>query len=526
MQKTTLYTVLLLVGLMLSNTPLLAQISAELEPYFESYTKFITSNEKDRTVLYYQYDRIVRDTARLKNSLSSAFPGKTFSQFQFLIVGGYGTNTPVRSSVGGEGSDLDINMLFKINNGIKADISAYTFKYQVKNWLTSVFPNTTKSNYAFNMKDPVVEIVADTTFPDGTKLFYHMDIGSFNRLSVPQNPGCLPNKLCSEMAWGTGTDNDLIRATWNETASPSFAGDFNQKFPVNTTVGDKALSVCKMLKYWNKFANQAPIPDDVPPSLVYLIANYNWIPQWSSPTIYRLQQLIADVDGLRKNIFNNNCSSVAGAKLDVPFYTSMNPNVLNKMSTNALQHFCNSLKTLSDTLHFVANQTNLQRALLALSNVFPQFNNVPPGTYHITSFYSGKVIYPKNGNNATGDTIVQYTSGNESSKKWVLRNIETSPQGKFYYVITNLQSANVLNAPGSSTTQGTPMNQWTFNNGENQKWEIVFLGYDSNNKKIYQIINKWSNMLLDVEYPAIENNTRIIQWIPNGGVNQRWYFEE
>jgi hypothetical protein len=526
MQKTTLYTVLLLAGLIFPNTSLLAQISASLEPYFDSYTRFITSNERDSTVLYYQYNRIVRDTARLKTTLSSTFPGKTFSQFQFLIVGGYGTNTPVKSSVGGEGSDLDLNMLFKINNGIKADISAYTFKDQVKTWLTSIFPATAKSNYIINLKDPVVEIIADTTFPDGTIFPYHMDLGSFNRLSVPQNPGCLPAKLCSEMAWGTGTDNDLIRSTWNETASPGFVGDFNQKFPVSTTAGGKALSVCKMLKYWNKFANQSLNPDEVPPSLVYLIANYNWIPQWSPSTTYRLQQLIADVDSLRKNIFNDSCSSVAGAKLNVPFYTSMNPNVLNKMSPNALQHFCNSLKTLSDTLHFVANQTNLQRALLALSNVFPQFNNVPSGTYRITSFYSGKVIYPKNGSNTAGDTIVQYTTGNEPSKKWVLGNIEASTSGKFYYVMTNLQNTLVLDNPGSSTTEGTPMIQWPFNNGENQKWEIVFWGYDSNNKKIYQIINKKSNMLLDVEYPALDNNTRIIQWNSNGGVNQKWYFEE
>lgn len=522
MQKTTLYTVLLLAGLIFPNTSLLAQISASLEPYFDSYTRFITSNERDSTVLYYQYNRIARDTARLTTILGSEFPGKTFSQFKFLIVGGYGTNTPVKSSVGGEGSDLDLNMLFKINNGIRADISASTFKDQVKKWLTSIFPPTAKSRYTINLRDPVVEIVADTIFPDGTTFAYHMDLGSFNRLSVPQNTGCLPAKLCSEMAWGTNS----IASTWNETASPGFVGDFNQKFPVSTTAGGKALSVCKMLKYWNKFANRSSNPDEIPPSLVYLIANYNWIPQWSPSTTYRLQQLIADVDSLRKNIFNNSCSSVADAKLNVPFYTSMNPNVLNKMSTNALQQFCNSLKTLSDTLHFVANQNNLQRALLALSNVFPQFNNVPSGTYRITSFYSGKVIYPKNGSNKTGDTIVQYTTGTESSKKWVLGNIEGSPQGKFYYVMTNLQSANVLNNPGSSTTEGTPMTQWTFNNGENQKWEIVFWGYDSNNKKIYQIINKKSNMLLDIQNPASDNNASIIQRNSNGGTTQKWYFEE
>ncbi len=525
MQKTKTYCVLLILGCLFFGTRLSAQISAELEPYFDSYTRFITSNERDSVVLYSQYGRIVRDTAKLKTSLSAAFPGKTFSDFKFLIVGGYGTNTPVRSSVGGEGSDLDLNMLFKINNGIRADISAYTFKDKVKSWLTSVFVKTAYSNYTFHLKDPVVEIVADTTFPDGTTFSYHMDIGSFNQLSVPQNPACLPVNLCSEMAWGIGQDNDINAAVWSETASPGFTGDFNLKFPVSSLAGSKVLSICKMLKYWNKNVNYSTIPDEIPPSLVYLVANYNWVPPYAAPTTYRLQQLIADVDSLRKNVFNNNCTSVAGAALNVPFYTSMDPNLLNKMSTNAKQNLCNSLKKLSDTLHFVANQTNLQRALLALSNVFPHFNNVPPGTYRITSFDSEKVIYPKNGSIATGDTIVQYTSGPESDKKWVLGNIEGTPQGKFYYVITNVQSGMVLDNTANSLTQGTPMIQYPFNNGNNQKWEIVFIGY-SGTKRIYRIINRHSNLLLDVEYPSIDNNARIIQWELNGYPNQQWYFVE
>ncbi|NML37698.1 RICIN domain-containing protein [Chitinophaga sp. G-6-1-13] len=524
-KKRALYSALLLVGLMFSNNALFAQISAQLEPYFNSYTQFITSNKSDSVVLYFQHSRMVKDTTRLKSQLATAFPGKTFSQFNLMIVGGYGSNTPVRSSTGGEGSDLDINMLFKINNGIAANISAYTFKEQVKSWLTLLFPNTAKSHYVFNMKDPVVEVVADTILPAGDTLTYHMDIGSFNQLSVPQHPGCLPANLCSEMAWGIGTDNDIFPATWNETASPGFAVDFNQKFPATTTAGEKALSVCKMLKFWSKTANYSPNEDDVPPSLSYLIASYNWAPAYAAPTTYRLQQLIADVDSLRKNVFNNNCSSVAGAKLTVPFYTSMNSNLLNKMSTAGLQTFCNSLKKLSDTLHFVETQTSLPRALLALSNVLPYFNNAPAGTFRVVSVSTGGVISPKNDGTAIGDTLVQYSFSNVPTKKWVLGNIQLKADGKCYYVISNFQSGLVIDNPGASMAQGTPMIQWTYGNGGNQKWEILFLGYDGSNRRIYQIKNKASGLLLDVEYPW-GIGARIIQWPNNGGDNQKWYLEE
>lgn len=525
MKKSILCTAFLLVGLFYSTPALFAQVSADLEPYFDTYTRFVTTNQHDSVVLMHQYDRIVKDTTNLKNRLSSSFSGRSFSNFEFLKVGGYGTHTPVRGNVSSESSDLDIDMLFKINNGIKADISAFTFKTEVQNWLTSIFSNTDKSWYTFTMKDPVIEIKADTILPDGTTFSYHMDLGSFNRLNNPQNPNCHPAKFCSELAWGIKSDNDINHATWQETEAPSFTGDFNLKFPEGNAQGDKVLSDCKMLKYWNKLVNKDAIPENVPPSLTYLIGAYNWVPQWSPTTgIYRLQQLTTVVDSLRKNIFNNNCSSVAGAHLYVPFYTSLDSNVLSKMDTNALKKFCDSLKKLSDTLHFVSGQSNLERSLLALSNVFPDFNNVPAGTYHINSYNSSKVIYPMNGGEIDGDSIVQYTSSNDASKKWRIANIEAS-QGKFYYVLTNLKSGKVLDVSNASNAQGAPIIQWSNNNGNNQKWEIVFLAY-YNNKRLYKIVSKNSNLLLDVTGASINNDAKIIQWPDNGQNNQKWYFEE
>ncbi|RAJ05284.1 ricin-type beta-trefoil lectin protein [Chitinophaga skermanii] len=524
-KKFTLYVVLLMVGGIFSTNTLFAQISAQLEPYFERYTNFITSNKQDSIVLFAQRTKMVKDTARLKTRLAAAFSGKTFSHFNFLVVGGYGSNTPVRSSRGDEGSDLDLNLLFKINNGIAATISAYTFKEQVKQWLQLVFPNTANSTYQFEMKDPVVAIKADTTFPDGSNLVYHMDIGSFNQLNVPHNPACLPANLCSEMAWGRNSDNAVEDpATWNETASPGFVNSFNTKFPVTTVAGNKVLSVCKIFKFWNKTANYSATDDDIPPSLSYLVASYYWAPTYAAPP-YRLQQLIAVVDSLRKNVFNNNCTNVAGATLNVPFYTSTNANLLNKMSETGLRTFCNSLQKLSDTLHFVAAQTSLPRALQALSNVLPYFNNAPAGTFKLVSVNSSQIVSPKNDGTGWGDTLVQYTNTSANTRKWTLGNIQLLPNGQTYYIISNAQSGLVIDNPYSSLTAGTPMTQYGYNNGDNQKWEITFIGYDASNRQIYQIKNKKSGLLLDVEYPW-GTGARIIQWPSNGGDNQQWYLEQ
>ncbi|MBV8254254.1 MAG: RICIN domain-containing protein [Chitinophaga sp.] len=518
MKKLILNVALFLIGFILPVGSVSAQMAARLEPYFDSYTKFVTSNARDSIVLMYQKGRIVSDTNNLKLRLGAKFSPKTFSTFSFLIVGGYGTNTPVRSSViGSQSSDLDLDMLFKIDDGKKADISAVVFKQQVALWLRDIYPDTNR--YKIFIKDPVVAVEADTTFPDNTNLKYQIEIGSFNQLKDPKDSLCLPAQLCSELAWGINT------SSWQETTSPSFPRNFNQKFLSDTIQGRKVFSDCKMLKYWNKYANYDINPDNIPPSISYLIAAYNWLTWPPAPNTYRLQQLIVMVDSLRKNVFNNDCSNVRNARLNVPFFTAADPNVLSKMDTVALKRFCNSLKKLSDTLQFVSAQTDINRALLALSNVFPDFNNAPPGTYNIQPYSSLKVIYPKNGGVADGDTIVQITSTNDASKKWVITNIEAS-QGKFYYTIKNQKSQRALDVYNKSTAAGAPIVQNQFNNNDSQLWEIVFLEYLNNGaNKLYKVVNKKSKLVMDAG-PSSTDNAVTTQANPNTTTSQKWYLIE
>ena len=86
------------------------------------------------------------------------------------------------------------------------------------------------------------------------------------------------------------------------------------------------------------------------------------------------------------------------------------------------------------------------------------------------------------------------------------------------YYIVNAASGKVLDDPGFSTNNGTPIDQWQLNGGTNQQWNIVSLP-DGND----DIVNAYSNLLLDDPESSLKSGTQIIQYQNNGGgTNQEW----
>jgi Peptidase A4 family/Ricin-type beta-trefoil lectin domain-like len=86
------------------------------------------------------------------------------------------------------------------------------------------------------------------------------------------------------------------------------------------------------------------------------------------------------------------------------------------------------------------------------------------------------------------------------------------------YYIVNAASGKVLDDPGFSTNNGTPIDQWQLNGGANQQWNIVSLP-DGND----DIVNAYSNLLLDDPEYSLKSGTQMIQYQNNGGgTNQEW----
>lgn len=89
--------------------------------------------------------------------------------------------------------------------------------------------------------------------------------------------------------------------------------------------------------------------------------------------------------------------------------------------------------------------------------------------------------------------------------------------GSTYYNLGNRNSGMLADVNGASKTAGTKVIQWTSTGGANQDWMLVSVtgGY-------FNIVNKNSGMLLDVSGSSTTAGANIIQWGSNGGANQQW----
>jgi Ricin-type beta-trefoil lectin domain-like/Secretion system C-terminal sorting domain len=134
------------------------------------------------------------------------------------------------------------------------------------------------------------------------------------------------------------------------------------------------------------------------------------------------------------------------------------------------------------------------------------------GEYTLTARHSGLVLDVQQAGTANGTPIQQYTANNTDAQKWLIENA-----GNGYYKLTARCSNKLLDVKGISTANGEIVHQWDDVNGENQKWKIEDLqnGY-------YKLTAKHSNLVLEVSGASTDIGASIIQWAWNGNYNQQW----
>jgi len=87
------------------------------------------------------------------------------------------------------------------------------------------------------------------------------------------------------------------------------------------------------------------------------------------------------------------------------------------------------------------------------------------------------------------------------------------------YKLINLNSSLALDATGAQTTNGTPLEQWTYHSGGNQQWTLTGLG-----NNIYKIIGVQSGRSVDIFGGQTANGTKVELWDWSGGNNQQFGF--
>jgi hypothetical protein len=142
-------------------------------------------------------------------------------------------------------------------------------------------------------------------------------------------------------------------------------------------------------------------------------------------------------------------------------------------------------------------------------------NLISNGTYTIVGQNSGMALDDPGSSTANGTKMEQWTVNGGSNQKWQLTN-----EGNNVVELVNVASAKALDVPNNSTTAGTDIDQWSLSGGNNQRWTVVSKG-----SGYYELVNVNSGMALDVTGASKTAGALIDQWNVSGNSNQLWKFQ-
>ncbi|RTQ46498.1 T9SS type A sorting domain-containing protein [Hymenobacter gummosus] len=137
---------------------------------------------------------------------------------------------------------------------------------------------------------------------------------------------------------------------------------------------------------------------------------------------------------------------------------------------------------------------------------------VEPGVYVLTSRTTGQplqVLDPSRPNSrAYQDAGVTAPGARSEAPQWRIESL-----GNGYYRLLVPGNNKVLEVLGSSTSNGTPMNVWTYYSGNNQLWKI-----EPTENGYYKLLAKHSNKALSIR----DSIDGIVQWRYSGKEGQMW----
>ena len=156
------------------------------------------------------------------------------------------------------------------------------------------------------------------------------------------------------------------------------------------------------------------------------------------------------------------------------------------------------------------NTTSLQLAELGLWS--DQGRTIPDGTYRVVSRYSNKVIKASNGGTANATPLVQWSYDGGNDQKWTFTHL-----GNGQYKITGVASGRVMDVEGNNNINGSNLHLWDWVNANNQKWTVTPTG-----NGCLKLTAVHSGKVADVEGPSTADGASVHQWSYVGALNQQW----
>ena len=135
-------------------------------------------------------------------------------------------------------------------------------------------------------------------------------------------------------------------------------------------------------------------------------------------------------------------------------------------------------------------------------------------TYVIENKKTGSVLEVPVSSAYNGTLLDQWKNDGGNNQRWVVE--ANGP----YWTFANVASGKVLDVPSGDRTPGIQVDQWQSNHASNQNWILIPVG-----DKSCKIISQASGLLLDVNQGSTANGTAVIQYTDNDGANQHWFFK-
>lgn len=164
-------------------------------------------------------------------------------------------------------------------------------------------------------------------------------------------------------------------------------------------------------------------------------------------------------------------------------------------------------------LNITANNgdsTGLQLAELQL--LTDQGHTIPNGTYRLLNRNSDKAFEVNSGSTSNGAPIDQWTYNGGSNQKWTFTD-----QGNGQYQILGVASGKAVDVAGASTADGATIDIWPWSGNNNQRWTVTPTG-----DGYFKLTSVNSGKEVDVSGGSTSNGANVIQWTLNGGRNQQW----
>ncbi len=139
---------------------------------------------------------------------------------------------------------------------------------------------------------------------------------------------------------------------------------------------------------------------------------------------------------------------------------------------------------------------------------------LPNGGYTIIGQMSTLLLDDPGSSSTSGTQIIQWTPNGGANQTWTFAS-----NGNGYYTIRNASSGLYLADPGGSTSNGTKLEQLAGDGSDSQLWSLTASGSG------YVIHNKASGLVIDDTAWSLKRGTGMQLWSSTGNSNQAWLIQ-